>query len=699
MTEVPPHAVSSQAALAISVVSSFTATPIRSALEFWADHLGIAARLSFAPYGQVFQELQKHGHGARPAPESVAVLLRMEDFVLAGGRSRAASVAEELAATISAAGQRSPATTFLLAVCPPSPAVGNDRSRLRLVEDATQVLCQQACTTANVLFVEPSDVLLRYQVSRYEDSYADFLGNIPYTPQYFVALGTTLMRRIYRMLAPEPKVLVVDGDNTLWDGVLGEDGLSGVEIGSARQEMHELLITQRRAGRILCLCTKNDPAEVEAALAAIPGRRLQRDDFVHVRANWLPKSENVRELASDLGLALDTFIFIDDSPLECAEMRRRCPEVATLQLPSDSSRALQAIQHFWPLDIGEITPEAAARTVFYQQDQQRREQRRHGELSLSEFIDSLELEVTIRPAGTTDHARIADLVRRTTQFNLTGERYSEAEIEALPDSIERWVVDLRDRFGTYGTVGVMLFSTADGALTVTTFLLSCRALGRGVEHRMLAHLGQVAVTQGLGEVRLRFAATARNQPARQFLDEVAVPRDQATATFATYVLGVRDAAGLRYFPDDAPAAEPAVTVPETTGRSAGDDRPRSRDDVGGITAELTTADSILKAIRHAAEDGIGHDDRADDERFVIRIWAEILNVSPANVDRDFRALGGGSLEIVELLARVYGEFGIELPIDALLDNTFTVGSVVAMIRLFRMGGGGCPEGGIPWVES
>jgi FkbH-like protein len=431
--------------------------------------------------------------------------------------------------------------------------------------------------------------------------------------------------------------------------------------------------------------------------------RLKLDDFVHVRANWSPKSANLLDLANDLDLALDSFIFIDDSPLECAEVRMQCPDVAVLHLPSDAPSALQSLRHFWPLDIDAVTDEATQRTAFYHQEQRRRELRQHWTQSLPDFINSLELEVTIRPAETTDHARMVDLMRRTTQFNLTGERYSAAEIEALHDSTRRHVVDVQDRFGSYGTVGLMMFSTDDESLTLTTLLLSCRALGRGVEHRMLAHLGRVAVTQGLDKVQLRYVATARNLPARQFLDEVAVPQHDTADASALYVIGAKDAATLRYNPDFTPAAGPvpvpAVADRETAWRSGGDARPKSWAQLGGAAVELTTAESIRMAIGGAVSDGVGNlDDRTDDERAVSRIWAEILQVPPGHVNDDFRSLGGGSLEIVQLLARVYEEFKIEIPVDLLLDNSFTASNVVAMIRLLRASGAGSAEGAIPWVE-
>ncbi len=705
VTRVAPMTETRPGPLAILVVSSFTATPATSALTFWANQLDLPVELSFAPYGQVFQALHRHGRNAPSGPDAVAVLLRMEDFIPAGHQDGAGPIGNELATTLAAAAQRSPGTTFLVAVCPSSPGVGGDPRRLQAVDEATHVLRRQVGTVDNVSYLEPDDVVQRYSVSRPDDTYADRHGNIPYTPEYFAALGTALMRRLYRAMTAGPKVLVIDCDNTLWDGILGEDGPTGVGVGLARQELQEFLLEQRRAGRLLCLCTKNDLADVKEAVATVPGMRLTLEDFVDLRANWWPKSTNIHDLANDLDLALNSFVLIDDSPLECAEVRSQCPDVAVLQLPPDASRALQTLRHCWPLDLDGVTEEGTRRTALYREERLRREVRRQWTLSLAEFIDSLELRVTIRPAETTDHPRIVDLMRRTTQFNLTGERHSAAEIEALPASIEQHVVEVQDRFGHYGTVGLMMWSIANGSLTASTLLLSCRALGRGVEHRMVAHLGRRAVEQRLDTVRLRYVATARNLPARQFLDEVATPNGASNEGTLMYLLSAEDAANLRYNPDVTPAAgqAPVSAVADrgSARRSAGEAwAPRSWHELAGLTADLTTAESLRRAIGGAGRDVVDdHEDSADDERAVTRIWAEILQLDPGQVDNDFRSLGGGSLELVQLLARVYEEFGVELPVEALLDFEVTISSVVAMIQLLRTSGPSAADGGIPWVES
>ncbi|WP_462183856.1 HAD-IIIC family phosphatase, partial [Frankia sp. AgKG'84/4] len=535
--------------LKIIISSSFTAGPVGHSIKFWADLLGLSINITFGPYGQVFQQLHEYGGEGRYLANAFVIAVRMEDFIPSGGHEEALSVAGDLATTLTAAALRSPETLFVLAVCPPSAALHQDPYRLGAVGQATQALRLAACAGANITTLEPVEIVQRYQVQRVEDGIANGLASIPYTPEYFAALGTALVRRIHRVLAAEPKVLVVDADNTLWDGVLGEVGCAGIEVGPARQEIQEFLLDQRRAGRLLCLCSKNSASDIQEVFAAVPEMRLGSDDFVDLRANWLAKSVNIQSMADDLDLPLDSFIFIDDSAVECAEVRSRCPTVVTLQVSPDASLAIESLRHFWPLDTAEVGGEVLQRTALYRQEQQRRELRRTSPQSLSEFIDSLDLVVTIRAAGPADGPRMVELMRRTTQFNLTAERYSRAETEALPPSTRLHVVDVEDRFGSYGSVGLIVFGFSEVSLTVQNFLLSCRALGRGVEHRMLNHLGEIALAEGLDSILLPYVATLRNQPAWQFLEEVAEPRGPRTEERVEYVVGARKAANHCFDPE------------------------------------------------------------------------------------------------------------------------------------------------------
>ena len=283
---------------------------------------------------------------------------------------------------------------------------------------------------------------------------------------------------------------------------------------------------QREAGKLLVICSKNDEADVNAVFDQGPAMPLTREHFSAWRVNWRPKSENLKSIAQELKLGLDSFIFVDDNPVECAEVEANCPEVLTLQLPEDPALIPEFLDHCWAFDQLKTTAEDRSRTEMYRQNRQREEFQAQA-MSFADFIAELELEVQIAPALPAQLARVAQLTQRTNQFNVSGKRRTESELRQLGEGREVWTVSVKDRFGDYGLVGAMIFETRDQAIVVDSFLLSCRALGRGVEHQMLAELGKRARQRGAQWVDVPFERLPRNQPALDFLESVGAPFKQA----------------------------------------------------------------------------------------------------------------------------------------------------------------------------
>lgn len=273
---------------------------------------------------------------------------------------------------------------------------------------------------------------------------------------------------------------------------------------------------------LLCLCSKNNEADVEAVFRLRDDMSLRREHIAATSVSWQPKSRGLRALATELGLGLDSFIFLDDNPLEHADVEAEHSEVLTLLLPEDPEEIPGFLRHVWAFDHLEVTEEDRRRAESYRQNRERERLREEG-MTLDEFLAELELEVEIGPITAAHLPRVAQLTQRTNQFNLTTIRRSESEIAGLLASGARdgRMVHVRDRFGDYGLVGVLLFTAGPRALEVETFLLSCRALGRRVEHRMVAALGDLSLERGLDRVDLRFGATERNRPAADFLEAVA----------------------------------------------------------------------------------------------------------------------------------------------------------------------------------
>jgi FkbH-like protein len=275
---------------------------------------------------------------------------------------------------------------------------------------------------------------------------------------------------------------------------------------------------QHQSGMLLCLCSKNNEEDVWDVFERRREMPLRRDHIVSSRINWKPKSENLRSLAAELNLGLDSFIFIDDDPSVCAEVCVNCPEVLTLQLPGEADEIIPCLNHFWPLDRSGMTAEDESRTSLYRVAAER-ERMRATSNSLEDFLAGLCLEITVSSLRAEDVARVSQLTQRTNQFNFTTIRRSETDIErlCLNGEAECLVVTVVDRFGDYGLVGTTIFRTGKNALEVDTLLLSCRALGRRVEHRMLAELGKIAQARNLDYVDVCFRHTKKNRPAFEFI--------------------------------------------------------------------------------------------------------------------------------------------------------------------------------------
>ncbi|MEU6410082.1 HAD-IIIC family phosphatase [Microbispora sp. NPDC046933] len=650
--------------IGLGVAATFTAEPLADALRFWLGELGVGGGIAFAPYGQVFPSLLDPGSELGRAGAAV-VLVRAEDLVAGeDGLDEVEAVARDLIAALRASAAAS-GTPHVLVVCPASPERGSAAAHARLAARLTEAFEDHSAVSV-LTSAEPYEPGEDSQDGEIHDAWADRTGNVPYTDRYFAACASAVVRRLRAMTTPRPKVVVADCDGTLWDGVVGEDGPDGVVIGPDRMEIWRLLARQVAAGRLLCLCSKNEEKDVRAVLDRHPELPLGTGDITAMRVGWEAKSQALRSLAAELNVGLDSFVLIDDSPIECAEVRAGCPEALTLRVPADAARAAEFLRHCWPLDLTAVTAADRERTRYYREER-RREQARAG-MSLADFFATLDLRVTITPAGPEHEARAAQLAERTNQFNLSG-------VRLLPAGAECHVVAVRDRFGDYGVVGLTAARADGDTLRAEAFLLSCRALGRGVEHRMLAHLGELARERGLARVALDFRPSGRNRPAADFLATL-------PATAEPYGEGVRHvldadaAAAVRHSPEaTGPRDEPAPGPAEE--RAAGPVADWVT--VERIATGLTGADAILAAMR-AARPAVAVAGASPVEAAVMGWWAELLDVPPTSVTDGFFELGGHSLRLVQFMARVRAEFGVELPFDTLYTTSFTVAEVAKVIE-------------------
>ncbi|HUS05712.1 MAG TPA: HAD-IIIC family phosphatase, partial [Bryobacteraceae bacterium] len=531
------------------------------------------------------------------------------------------------------------------------------------------------------------DILRLYPVMDYYDAQSDQMGHIPYTPLFFAALGTSLARRIHAIRSTPWKVIALDCDETLWQGICGEDGPLGIVVDPPREALQQFVLAQQNAGMLLCLASKNNEEDVLETFRLNPDMPLGLPHFVARRVNWEPKSANLMELAQELDLSLDSFILVDDNAKECGEARANCPDALTLLLPADIEDIPDFLRHVWAFDHVSITEEDRKRTEMYAQARERGRIERQA-LSLDEFIAALELQVSIDAIQANQLQRISQLTQRTNQMNCTGIRRSESELQSLfrSDEFGCLTVQVKDRFGSYGLTGVLLFETQPGKLLVDTFLLSCRVLGRGVEHRMLASLGERAQALGLDEVHIPFVTTARNKPALLFLQSVASQFAEQTASGFLFRIPTAYATETSY--ESASTEAHAGHAPTPPVRSS----TRRRVDFGRIAMDLRRPADILRRmaeLRASRSNGLSEKITSQPpatalERQLAEIWRSLLHVPAVGLDDNFFDLGGHSLLAVQLLSIVQKTFHAELSLKLVYSGAFNICELAKAIELYQI---------------
>jgi FkbH-like protein/FkbM family methyltransferase len=647
------------------------------------------------PTGQTVRQIRQdlEAHGYRCAVEEEQLLKTSGLFNLYATRREATpspNVPEDgdglgrqldqFCANLEAFSRSSPARVIVL-VAPRTPEAGRDAWLNARLDQAEAELLARASRLTNVQCIPSKAVLPRQAARDVYDAYSHEIGHVTYNAQGYAALGTSLFRGLLRSALPPFKVIVLDCDNTLWGGVCAEDGPYGVKLSAAYRQLQEFMLRQMQSGMLLCLCSKNQEQDVWAVFAERTEMPLKREHFASWRLNWAAKSENLRSLAQELQLGLDSFIFIDDNAIECAEVRARCPEVLVLNLPAQPELIPGFLERIWAFDNAASSREDGQRTEWYRQSAAR-ETYRAQEPSLRAFLEGLQLEVEVKEAGEDQLGRIAQLTVRTNQFNFTGVRRSESEVRHWLQQPGAYCLatTARDRFGDYGLVGTVLYRTEAAVCHVDTFLLSCRALGKGIEHRMLAALARKVQADGIKSIAITFAPTERNQPALDFIRRLGQPEKQAAPAGLNFRLAVAGIVDFKYDPKDGPPPAEArgqaapFSEPANSGRRLPKSRLKLSERMQRLGNEFYDLQHICAAVEahHLRGDRVPSVEAVtapanDLEASLALIWCKTLGVPQIGRTENFFDAGGTSLKAVLVLAAIKRELGKSLSVVSLFE--------------------------------
>ena len=367
-------------------------------------------------------------------------------------------------------------------------------------------------------------------VSKYGEvnvlDYRQFLaGDIKVSLSHIPHLAEELMGYVKASLGVNRKCIVLDLDNTLWGGIIGEDGFDRIDLslkppGMAFVEFQRVLLALYQRGIILAINSRNNEDEALRAIREHPYMVLREENFATMKINWNDKISNMKEIAQELNIGLDSIVYFDDDPINRELMSKAIPQVMTVNLPDDPSLYASTLMRINDFNTLTVTSEDRNRGEMYKQEQKRIELKNSAS-NLEDFLKQLDIKVTIKKANDFTIPRIAQLTLKTNQFNLTTRRYQEEDVQMFAHDQTKLIgcAQTKDKFGDNGITGVYIVNKnhADKEWLIDTFLLSCRVMGRGIEDVMLGYILNKAKEEGVVKVKAEFIPTKKNKPCEQLL--------------------------------------------------------------------------------------------------------------------------------------------------------------------------------------
>jgi FkbH-like protein len=529
----------------LGYLANFTLDPLPRWVDLHFAREGWRAAHYVGGFGQYVQEVLGENTGlAAFSPDLVLLalslrLLRPEAWAAFAALSPAErrDLKEDVAAHVEswalAALERTPATLLVANFpVPAQPAFGvadlnTEYGETEFFLDLNLDLLRRFKGHPRVQIFDLDRLTSRFGKDRVLDRRMYYLAKMEWSPAFLGCVAAELVRHARAARAQARKCLVLDLDNTLWGGVVGEEGPAGVKIGPGDPEgeafldFHHRLKALQAQGVLLAVCSKNNPEDVAELFDSRPEIPLRITDFAAVEISWEPKHEGLKKIAAALNIGTDSLMFMDDNPAEISLIQQMLPEVKSVLLPPDPAEYVAVIDRLTDFERTAVLAEDSRKTAQYRENRER-EALRTASGELGTYLASLRTELAITRARRDDLPRIHQLFTKTNQFNLTTQRYTPSEVERFIASpiCELWVVRGRDRFGDLGAVGVVLLRRDGRVVYIDSFLMSCRAMGRGIETAIMNHVKHRLLDEpGHLELRGRYLPTPKNKPVETFYED------------------------------------------------------------------------------------------------------------------------------------------------------------------------------------
>jgi FkbH-like protein len=516
--------------LRVGILSSCTLQFVESALLVEGARRALQLSTHFGPFGQFEQQIGEAGSALRAfEPQALVLFMRPEDidpdaFHRFYGRPRTVlgSVVERLIQCARLFRQHSSAPVLVANFAPPAslplgPFDANASSSLtHALAAANRELSERAAEVPGVVVWDYAGLVRAAGTDAWCDRRMWALARVPVAADKQPQFARHLARSLAALVRPPAKCLVLDLDNTVWGGVIGDDGLEGIQLGddypgSVFKSFQRAVLGLADRGILLAIVSKNDLEVVERALREHPEMLIRPEHLSAMRVNWRPKSENLREIAKELNIGLDALVHFDDNPAERAEIGARAPEVLLVDVPSDPLGYERALDECGFFDTLTVSEEDRQRVQMYTQERAR-DAVRQSTGNVEDFLDDLEMNAEVGAVSETTLSRAAQLIGKTNQFNLTTRRHSQAELSRLCRDHGHATVylRLRDRFGDLGliAVGILAFEREDAV--IDSLVMSCRAMGRRAEVALVAEMAELARTRGSRKLIGHYIPTPRN---------------------------------------------------------------------------------------------------------------------------------------------------------------------------------------------
>ena len=515
--------------VAFNFLRNFTIEGVEPFIQYQCLLNGLKPKITFGNYDMMHQEvLDRSSHLYSLSPDIIVSALYLDTYLPEGWRAgwNAADVMIGLSGLFTDIAQNTDAIIAVNTFVPPFYSDYGISSAKDISSNHNEVLRLNQLIREYVLSNSARFVLVDWErfvrllgANESMDYRFWYMSKAPFKKAFLDLYALELVKIAKALKGKSKKCLVLDCDNTLWGGIIGEDGLQGIKLdrhsypGNIFYEFQKNILRLHERGVLIAICSKNNEQDVWDVLNGYPDCLLKREHLAAWRINWSDKASNINSLAAELNLGIDSFVFVDDNPVECGLIRDMLPEVTVVQVPDKLYTYPQLLNRDGLFDTLTFSSEDRQRSQMYRNEATRKHEQAKFE-TMDQYLASLSLVISVHPVKDDEVSRVAQLTQKTNQFNLTTRRYSEAKISAFRGDTDWAVMSLfvRDKFGESGLTGVLISRREGDTGIIDSFLMSCRILGRNIEIAFVLEAFTILERSwGINTWRAEFIPTHKNQ--------------------------------------------------------------------------------------------------------------------------------------------------------------------------------------------